>query len=186
MTIREHLKSIGACQEAIRWANQFETAQEVYENNTRVDWLFWWSAKTGNISSIVEAAQEIAESVKHGSNNKIAAMYAADAAAYAYAAYAYAAAYAEADNAAIYAADAADAAAAAAADAAAANAAAYAAANADAAADCAANAAAYADNADIYAAYTDAYEEQKAKNLQIAKKHCLLPWSETLESKETK
>ena len=62
MTIHDHLRSIGACIEARDWARQFKTAQEVYDNNTTIGWLFWWSAKLGNISGIRKAAKEIADS----------------------------------------------------------------------------------------------------------------------------
>ena len=151
MTIHKHLLNVAgftACEEAREWAAQYITAQEVFDNCARVDWLFWWCARLGQYQQVIKAAKEIASSVAHLKNN------------------AYAAAAADADAAAAHAAYAARAAAAGAADAAAAHAA-YAAAAADAA---------YA--AAAHAAKATAIKRQKEKNLQIARKHLTCPWHE--------
>ena len=93
MNVHERLISLKACKEARGWAAQYQTAQEVWDNCTRIDWLFWWAAREGQLGSVVSAAKEIAQSVSHlkGTNAAYAAYAAACAAA---AAAAYAAAYA--------------------------------------------------------------------------------------------
>jgi hypothetical protein len=100
MSIHEHLLNVAgkykACQEARKWAAQYTTAQEVFDNCIRIDWLFWWCARLGQSQQVVKAAKEIASSVAHLKNRAAYAAY--DAVAYAaYAAddaAAYAAAYA--------------------------------------------------------------------------------------------
>ena len=149
MTIHDHLRSIRACAEARNWAKQFKTAREVYDNNTKINWLFWWSAKLGNINGVREAAKEIANSVSDLKNSGAAAPEVASEAAYiAYAAYV-------TDDAAVV-------------TAAAAAATAY-------ATDVAVvTAAKYASGGQRAA---EAYDKQMELNMQIAKKHCPLPWS---------
>ena len=82
MTIHEHLKNIGACKDAKKWALQFNTAQEVWDNNKKIDWLFWWAVRCGQAMNVAVAAKEIANSVQHikNENSTAAANYAADAA----------------------------------------------------------------------------------------------------------
>ena len=70
MTIHEHLLDVGpyhskACVEAREWAAQYQTAQEVWDNCTRVDWLFWWAARMGQARKVAVCAKEIAQSVAH-------------------------------------------------------------------------------------------------------------------------
>ena len=92
MTVHEHLLDVGpthskACNVARKWATNYPTAQEVWDNCTQADWLLWWAMQLGQKDQGVAAAKEIAQSVSHLGNR-----YAADAAAYAAAAAAYAAA----------------------------------------------------------------------------------------------
>jgi len=191
MTFKQHLKAIGACQEARVWAGD-RTAKEAWEQCERADWLLWWAAKDGaSKQEIVLVACAIARTVLHltkdpralaaieaaerwaddpsEENRRKARAAAADAAAYA--AYAADAAYAAADAAA----DAADAAAADAAYAAAD--AAYA---ADAAAYAAADAAADADAADA------ARAESHANSLALIRSRLAQPWSEDFTVEATK
>ena len=104
MTVHEHLRSLRACEKARTWAEQYQTAQEVWDNCDRIYWLFWWAARTGQLSGVVDSAREISDSVRHLNND--AADYAVKAAGYAadYAnhATAYAAGYVAADYAAAY------------------------------------------------------------------------------------
>ena len=81
MTIHEHLKAIGACQEARKWAKQFSTAEEVWKNNTRIDWLFWWVGKIGGQNeAVVKCAREYAnDAVRWAAAAADAANAAADA-----------------------------------------------------------------------------------------------------------
>ena len=173
MTVHEHLLNVAgkwkACEKARKWAAQYSTAQEVWDNCTNIHWLFWWASRLGQHKKVVEVAREIANSVKHF-KNRFADYAAADAADYAADAVAD---YAVAAAAAAAAAVAADYAADAVADyAAAAVAAAYAADAAVADADYAA-----ADYAATYA-YVAAYKKQKELDLSIARKHLVCPWHE--------
>ena len=81
MTIHEHLKNIGACKDAKKWALQFNTAQEVWDNNKKIDWLFWWAVRCGQAMNVAMAAKEIANSVQHIKNENSTAAYDAYAAA---------------------------------------------------------------------------------------------------------
>lgn len=45
-TAHEHLISLGACNEALEWASQYTTAQQIWDNCERADWLLWWAART--------------------------------------------------------------------------------------------------------------------------------------------
>jgi len=95
MTIHKHLLNVAgftACEEAREWAAQYITAQEVFDNCARVDWLFWWCARLGQYQQVIKAAKEIASSVAHLKNNAYAAAAADADAAAAHAAYAAAAA----------------------------------------------------------------------------------------------
>jgi hypothetical protein len=68
MTIHEHLLNVAghrACSKARNWAAQYTTAQEVFDNCVRVDWLFWWCARLGQVKQVAKAAKEIADSVNH-------------------------------------------------------------------------------------------------------------------------
>lgn len=64
MTLQEHLKSIGACEEARVWA-EGKTAKEAWEQCERVDWLFWWAGRTekNKKTDTVLAACKIARTV---------------------------------------------------------------------------------------------------------------------------
>ena len=64
MTVHERLEELGACKPAKRWARQYSTYQEVWDNCDRVDWLFWWSAKEYQVMGVAEAVRQIADSVK--------------------------------------------------------------------------------------------------------------------------
>lgn len=65
MTVHERLKKLHACLHARVWASQYTTAQEVWDNCNKADWLFWWADREGQIKGIVNAAKEIADSVSH-------------------------------------------------------------------------------------------------------------------------
>lgn len=41
MTLQEHLREIGACDDARAWAGEL-TAKEAWEQCTRPDWMLWW------------------------------------------------------------------------------------------------------------------------------------------------
>ena len=188
---KQYLESIGACDDAIEWANG-KSWKEVYHSCHRGDWLLWLyrRSKGYDLKKIALAKGLCANTVRHLMNDErsvkavdAAISYgqgnltkheldaAADAAYAARAAAAYYAADAAYAAAAAYAARAARAAAAAAADAADAAAAAYAAAAYSAAAADAADAAAAAYAADAafaaYAAYaaTKKYNQQKTADI---------------------
>lgn len=57
MTLQDHLKNIGACEEARQWAGT-RSALEAWEQCERADWLLWWAAKTpaNDHQGIVRAA----------------------------------------------------------------------------------------------------------------------------------
>ena len=83
MTIHEHLQDVGldhdtACAEAREYASQYQTAQEVWDNCTRVDWLFWWAEREGQAKQVAEAAMEIVTSVKDIYNTDAVAAYAVE------------------------------------------------------------------------------------------------------------
>jgi hypothetical protein len=129
MNLQQHLTSIGACSDAIRWAGS-RTPQAAWNETDRPDWLIWWRLRVHKTDraavlrvivpllrehtlplcrqqdravSALDAAEKWA--IDPSLKNRLAAAYAAAAAdaAYAYAAAAYTA-YAAANAAAAYAA----------------------------------------------------------------------------------
>lgn len=69
MTIHGHLLNVNgiwrACITARKWASQYKTAQEVWDNCDNADWLFWWASRMGQQEECAKAAREITDSVKH-------------------------------------------------------------------------------------------------------------------------
>ena len=66
MSFSEHLKSIGACVEARKWARG-KTAAEAWDQCDCADWMMWWTRQTAiNTAADYRAcAIEIARSVAH-------------------------------------------------------------------------------------------------------------------------
>src|SRR5271157_6258061 len=89
LTVHEHLLNVAgrwkACDDALDYASQFKTAQEVWDNCKRIDWLFWWAARLGQVEQCSIAAKKIADSVAHYkdiSHSNAAANAAVNAAVY--------------------------------------------------------------------------------------------------------
>lgn len=64
--LQAHLKSLDACADAREWAGE-RTAQQVWDQCDRADWLLWWAARTSANSKqdIVRCAATIARTVAH-------------------------------------------------------------------------------------------------------------------------
>jgi len=45
MSVREELKSMGACSEAVDWAESYATLQEAWDACERGDWMLWLAGK---------------------------------------------------------------------------------------------------------------------------------------------
>jgi hypothetical protein len=66
LTVREHLKQLGACPEAMVWLGD-RTARQAWDECERPDWLLWWAGRTpvNDKVPIVRAACDIARTVLH-------------------------------------------------------------------------------------------------------------------------
>jgi len=63
--IIQELKSMGACSEAVVWASQFSSPQEVWDKCGKSAWMLWYLRKKGEIEKkiFVQLAIEFAERV---------------------------------------------------------------------------------------------------------------------------
>jgi hypothetical protein len=65
MTIHEHLRSLNACEQAQIWASTRLTGQQCWDECEKINWIFWWTARTGQTAGVIKAANEIANSVDY-------------------------------------------------------------------------------------------------------------------------
>jgi hypothetical protein len=64
-TLQQHLKDIGACQEARAWAGD-RTPRQAWDEAPRADWLLWWAGRLGvDKVLLVRCACQIARTVLH-------------------------------------------------------------------------------------------------------------------------
>ena len=65
-TVREHLNSLSACPEAMKWLGD-RTAAQAWSECERPDWMLWWAGRTpaNDKVAIVRVACAIARTVLH-------------------------------------------------------------------------------------------------------------------------